>query len=205
MNRLLWFFWGLTLASQGWAQERPPRKGDTYQVQRVDLNGDGRPEKVGLKCVEVNDSGWYSRLTVWNSAGAVQWQSMPSKVGVWAFGGWDWGISDLQLVADINGDGKVEALVPEPVSDVSPVTFRVFRWSGKAFQHVKNGSLIAVGQNEFQWSSEASGKCWIGKFKAGPLAVVWRTSDDGQVRLQTGAVQGNAQGFKVLRWLPGEP
>lgn len=198
----MWVVWGMALTCQGWAQERPPRKGETYQVQRVDLNGDGRPEKVGLKCVEVSESGWYSRLTVWNSAGAVQWQSMPAKVGVWAFGGWDWGISDLQLVADIDGDGMVEALVPDPVSDVSPVTFRLFRWSGKAFQHVRSGSLLGVGQDEFQWSTGSEGKRWIGKFQPGPQAVVWSSSEDGQVKLRTGAVRGSARGFQVVRWLP---
>lgn len=204
MKKLGWVFLGIALAVQAWAQDRPPRKGETYQVQRIDLNGDGQPEKVGLKCVEVSDSGWYSRLTVWNSAGRVLWQSMPAKVGVWAFGGWDWGISDLQLVADVDGDGTVEALVPDPVSDVSPTTFRLFRWTGKAFQHIKSGSLIAVAQDEFQWSAKAQGSRWIGKFKPGPVATVWSVGQDGQVKLQTGTVQGSARGFKVLRWLPSE-
>ncbi len=74
------------LALQASAQN-PPKPGQTYQVNRVDLNGDGKLEKVGLQCVEVKESGWYSRLTVWNGQGRRIWQSMPAKSGVVGFRG----------------------------------------------------------------------------------------------------------------------
>ncbi len=181
--------------------QQNPRAGQDYCLSQVDLNGDGKLEKVGLHCVEVKDSGWYSRLTVWNAQGQRVWQSMPAKVGVWAFGGWDWGISDLQWVGDIDGDGAIEAVAPDPVSDVSPVSFRVFRWNGKAFQHVRTSALLSRSQEEFGWSNQTQGKRWIGAFKKGAVGVIWTTTPSGEVSLKEARLQGSPQGFRVLQWL----
>ena len=157
----------LALAGTNAFSQETPKKGQNYSVSRVDLDGNGDFEKVGLHCVEVTDKGWYSRLTVWSSDGRQLWQSLPAKVGLWAFGGWDWGISDLQWVGDIDGDGAVEALASEPVSDVSPVPFRIFRWNGRAFQHLRTAALLSKGTDRFEWSQKSSGTTWIGAFKKG--------------------------------------
>lgn len=195
---LLWLaLFGLLSA----AGAQAPRKGESYQVTSIDLDGDSLREKVGLRCVEVTQRGWHSRLTVWNARGQVVWQSMPARVGVWAFGGWDWGVTDLQWVGDIDGDGSIEAVSNEPISDVSPVSFRVYRWSGKAFHHVRTAALLPAGANEFVWQSKARGGTWIGSFKKGPVAVVWVTSPAGEMRLKQARVQGGASGFRVVEWL----
>ena len=192
---------GLALLATGAFAQEPPKKGQNYSLTRLDLDGDGQPEKIGLHCVEVSDKGWYSRLTVWSGDGRQLWQSLPAKVGVWAFGGWDWGISDLQWVADIDGDGSVEALAAEPVSDVSPVPFRVFRWNGRAFNHLKTASLLQAGPDRFVWSQKSSGTSWIGAFKNGGVGVVWRLDRSGQVQLKQAQLRGDSQGFRVLEWL----
>lgn len=181
--------------------QQPPRRGQSYQVTRVDLNGDGKPEKVGLVCTEVKESGWYSRLSVWDSGGRRIWQSMPAKVGVWSFGCWDWGMSDLPWVGDLDGDSRIEALSPEPVSDVSPVSFRVYRWSGKAFHHLRTASLIAENERQFNWSSKAEGASWLGNFRPGGIGVIWITTTDGGARVREGRVQPQGQGFRVVEWL----
>lgn len=182
------------------AQEAP-KKGQNYQVTRIDLNADSKPEKVGLSCFEVQQSGWYSRLTVWNSQGQKIWQSMPAKVGVWAFGGWDWGISDLQWVGDIDGDGAVEAISPSPVSDVSPDQFRVYRWSGKAFHHVRTATLLPSSPGEFGWFQKSESSTWIGAFKKGKIGVIWTTGQGGEVELKEARLAPSTQGFRVLEWL----
>jgi len=191
----------LALATSGAFSQEPPKKGQNYSLSRVDLDGDGAFEKVGLHCVEVTDKGWYSRLTVWGSDGRQRWQSLPAKVGVWAFGGWDWGISDLQWVGDIEGDGAVEALAAEPVSDVSPVPFRLFRWNGRAFQHVRTAALLPAGPDRFQWSQKSSGTTWIGAFKKGGVGVVWSMNRSGEVQLKEAQLQGTPDGFRVIKWL----
>ena len=106
MRNAIAIFWLALVATSAFSQETPKR-GQNYSLTRIDLDGDGTLEKVGLHCVEVSDKGWYSRLTVWRADGVRLWQSLPAKVGVWSFGGWDWGISDLQWVGDIDGDGAV--------------------------------------------------------------------------------------------------
>jgi hypothetical protein len=192
---------GLALLTTSAFSQEPPKKGQNYSLTRIDLNGDGSLEKVGLHCTEVTDQGWYSRLTVWSGDGRQLWQSLPAKVGVWAFGGWDWGISDLQWVGDIDGDGAVEALAAEPVSDVSPVPFRIFRWSGRAFHHLKTASLLQAGPDRFVWSNERVGTTWIGAFKQGGLGVVWSMTGSGEVKLREARLQGEPQGFRVVKWL----
>lgn len=181
--------------------EEVPRKGTNYQVTRIDLNADGKLEKVGLSCFEVKESGWYSRLTVWNSQGQKIWQSTPAKVGVWAFGGWDWGISELQWVGDIDGDGAVEAISPAPISDVSPVQFRVYRWSGKAFHHLRTASLLPTSSREFGWSQKSQSSTWIGAFKKGKIGVIWTSGPGGEVQLKEARLAPSSQGFRVLEWL----
>lgn len=201
MRYLAWLLVLLMLAPV-YAQDPIPKAGDDYQVFTVDLDGDGKPEKVGLHCQKVTDSGWSSRLTVWRN-GQVIWQSMPAKIGVWAFGGWDWGISGLELVADLDGDGKVEALVPEPVSDVSPVAFRLFRWDGKGFRHVQTKTLIlqsaakGQGPDRFVWSDAKEAPSWIGGFESGNVAKIW--SDKGETR--RAVVRSSKDGFKIVQWL----
>lgn len=177
-----------------------PHKGEAYQVTSIDLDGDGRPEKVGLRCTDTKESGWSSRLTVWDAQGKIRWQSMPSRVGVWAFGGWDWGISDLQLVADIDGDGQIEALSPAPASDVRPVTFRIYRWTGRSFEHVRNGTLLARSEEEFSWGNSDQGNRWIGAFRKGLTATIWSNSADGQSLTREALVEPTATGFRVKKW-----
>ena len=192
---------GVVLLALQASAQNPPKPGQTYQVNQVDLNGDGKLEKVGLQCVEVRESGWYSRLTVWNGQGRRIWQSRPAKEGLWAFGGWDWGMSDLQWVGDIDGDGTIEAVVPDPVSDVSPVRFRVFRWRDQAFHHVRTAALFPTSKDEFGWSDKAQGKTWVGAFKKGPVGVVWTTTPEGEVSLKEARLEGTPRGFRVLQWL----
>ena len=200
MNRYFFAAFFLGFGFPGLPAQDPPKRGQSYQVTAVDVDRDGRKEKVGLVCSEVSDSGWFSRLTVWDSSGRRLWQSMPAKVGVWSFGCWDWGQSDLPWVGDLDGDGTIEALSPEPVSDVSPVSFRVYRWKGKSFQYERTGTLMGVGERDFQWSKEARGDRWIGNFRPGGIAVIWSMKSSGEGQVREGRVEPTARGFRVTGW-----
>ncbi|MBS2038938.1 VCBS repeat-containing protein [bacterium] len=186
---------GLTISV--WAQSETPKPGQSYQTTRIDLDGDGKAETVGLRCESLKGGNWYSRLSVWDGQGRLLWQSMPSKQGVWAFGGWDWGISDLQLVADIDRDGRVEAVSPEPVSDVRPVTYRIYRWSGRAFTYVRSAELGSDSAEHFSWGKANINRPWIGKLHAGPSGTLWEPSSGGEIRTREVKLKADSRGFQV--------
>lgn len=183
------------------AEPRVPRAGDDYQIFKVDLDKDASPEKVGLHCTESGEDGWTSRLTVWKG-NAVVWQSPSARSGLWAFGGHDWGVCGLEYVQDIDGDGKIEALLPEPVSDVSPVPYRIFRWDGREFRHVRTATLLRVSDTRFAWSDLDRGESWVGAFESPDVGRVWTYSSDGKCRVQKALLRPIKGGFQVVKWLP---
>jgi hypothetical protein len=118
----------------------------------VDLNGDGLPEQVTRRKLGADDQlGTFYQVVVKDAQGAMLWKS-PEVLAVdhpLAFGEWDFGISLPQFAADVDRDGQVELIVPAPQSDVSPTTFRMFRWNGSAFAPWQVKSLTGQGAN---WS-----------------------------------------------------
>ncbi|MFN8610670.1 MAG: hypothetical protein U0931_24225 [Vulcanimicrobiota bacterium] len=197
MRRMILVVLGLSALAP--AQEPTFKPGQSYQKTRVDLDHDGKPESVGLRCESSQQGNWYSRLTVWDRQGRIVWQSMPSKRGVWAFGGWDWGISDLQLVADIDGDGQVEALSPEPQSDVRPVTYRIYRWGGQSFTYVRSAQLGSDAPGHFAWGKAEANRPWIGKLQPGPVGTIWVPSPAGEITTRTARLHFDSRGFQELK------
>lgn len=182
------------------AQDMTPKVGQSYQTTKVDLNHDGQLETVGLTCVKRSDEGWFSLLSVWDSSKRLIWQSQAAKEEPWSFGGWDWGVSDLHLVDDIDGDGHIEVVSPQPVSDVSPVHFRIYRWNGKAFTYVRTAALISDGSDKyFSWGQALPERAWVGKLRSGPTGEIWSLSNETGVQTRTVKLQADRHGFKVVK------
>lgn len=137
---------------------------------RIDLDGDGTPERIGWEeFANTEDLGSFLQLVVYDASGKALWKG-PSKAdpdNPLVFGEWHFGVSVPEIAADIDGDGAIELIAPAPQSDVSPTLFRILRWIDGAFSPVKQAALMESpsGSGTFLWSeAEIWEGTWISSF-----------------------------------------
>jgi hypothetical protein len=189
-----------------------PTEGQAYQRFQVDLDGDGSLETVALVAYRVEEASYFGQLMVNRADGQVLWAGpKPADPGdPLAFGAWDWGVAGLEVVGDLDRDGRIEVLGALPQSDVRPATFRVLRWNGSAFRKAFSRCLVESPANSgrYQWtrpSDQYQGLRWIGSFQSTArdgtcVAQVYDTRNSG-CRLGMALVAPDAQGFHVVRWI----
>ena len=194
------------------AQPVFPKTGQVYQTFQVDLNGDGKRDKVGLVAYRVSSEEYWGRLTVWDSSGKLLWQGPQAKKQdePLAFGAWNFGVSAVECVCDIDGDGRVELLSPQPQSDVSPPTYRIFRWDGRGFAPAARKQLLETppGSGHFPWSQpvqwSGGAATWVGHLKMKGrdlLAEVYVVKSGSDVKLGKARMSGSPKGLEVTSWV----
>jgi len=178
----------------------------------ADLNGDGKDETISWhQFMEKDELGSFYQLKVTDASGTLLWQG-PKVMDVenpMVFGAFDFGYSFPQLVADIDGDGAVELVAPEPQGDVSPTWFIVLRWTGERFVPVRSAPLLESprGSGLFPWSKEEPAQgTWISEFKkANPdgtyVVDVFEYIPEVTPRMGEAVVSRTAKGYKVKKWL----
>jgi len=178
----------------------------------VDLDGDGRIEVVeSVKIATTDAAGDFYKVIVNDENGSPLWRS-PGGQDIdnpFTFGRWHFGICLPQIVWDIDADGEVEMVVPDPQSDVSPPVFRVFRWGPSGFTLARKSRLERNDSeaNGFEWrNSAADPAAWIARFhpqlEAGQLSVdIVEVVENGMdVRTRSARLSPNATGFTVSVW-----
>lgn len=190
-----------------------PALGQVYQSFAVDLNRDGKSEKIELRAHFVDEDSYAAQLSVRDAAGKLLWQGpkaqprSPFAAAQPVFGSWPYGNSGISLVTDLDGDGSIELLSDQPVSDVRPVSWRVFRWTGKAFAYVHTRRLLEKkpGSGQFIWQpAQQEGNTWIAAIQAQGQelrAEIWVNQPNGEVWTGQAAVVKRPSGFQVSRWL----
>jgi len=178
----------------------------------VDLNGDGKMEKVGLRAYNKTEEEYLGQIVVSDSRGTTIWESPKMKdrnsTDPFLFGAFTAGCSLPEVVADIDGDGKIEMLITARISDVSPMPYLEFRWDGKKFVFIQEKVLMesSKGSGEFAWQKRQSHSgCWILSFKAskgdGTFLVYIFSRRDGKEMGGQAEVRPTRSGFKVIRWV----
>jgi len=148
-------FWLLACSSLALAAGRYSQK------FHYDLTGDGRPEMVRLQTFD-SHGATYAQLVVQGPAGKNLWVGPRKRDSPLVFGG-DFDLGEICAVGDLFGDGKAELLGTYQKSDVSPTRYRVLRWEGNQFVHLRSGSLIPAPQKPatFVWGKDPGASCWI--------------------------------------------
>ena len=132
----------------------------------ADIDHDSRLESVQWRKFATNDMGDYYRIQVIDDNGELLWRG-PRKLRddhPYIFSSLGIGVSLPELLFDIDRDGYVELLAPEPQSDVSPTYYRKLRWMGRTFESLPSQALMMrkPGSDYFSWvSRERSHGIWV--------------------------------------------
>ncbi|MCX7018878.1 MAG: VCBS repeat-containing protein [bacterium] len=183
----------------------------------ADLNGDGQTETVKAAKFGKQEIGDFYGLSVYDASDKLIWKG-PRTLDTQdplIFGSWDFGVSLPEVVADIDGDGAVELVAPAPVSDVSPVTFRVLRWQDDAFKPVFVKRLMEkpAGSGLYPWAKPGEdyyGR-WVSKFLGAEdnqkfkVKITEYQKGQEQAGLGTAVIALAEKGYKVERWIKPMP
>jgi hypothetical protein len=184
-----------------------------YPVLKVDLNGDGTLEKIEPKKTSTNDAGDFYQLVVGDTAKKIKWSSPVTKDTnhEFAFGNWNHGESMPQIAGDIDGDGAIELVVPAARSDVSPPSFRIFRWEKQSFVFKFSKALSGPGKEggKVSWTATPRNtdfwvEEWIKKNDKGGWVVRMVSHDwesDKAPKEGTAELMPKDSSFLLVKWL----
>lgn len=132
---------------------------------------------VAVTVAKVEDDEYWAELSLSGSHFAEEWapNTVTDNFDVFAFGVWMDGPGLPVWWGDIDGDGKPELLAPLPKGDLSPPTFRIFRWTGEDLLFLKKRALISVGDGRFEWTQLGEDEVeadWIESFSDGQAEVL---------------------------------
>lgn len=135
----------------------------------ADLTGNGSEEQIRLVRYAMNDNDpmdAHYRLSVLSADGSSLWEDDEAE---YSFYIGHFGVEDLQVAADINGDGAIEIISPTALSDVSPCLFRVFTWDQDRFTETDGGYLHGASAvpDSFLWGGNElpdEDQSWVLRF-----------------------------------------
>lgn len=178
----------------------------------VDLDADGKPERIETRLSGADSAGTYYHLAVVAPDGKVIWSGPKNPLdrsNPVGFGEWHHGNSMPEMAADIDADGAIELVARAAQSDVSPTSFRVLRWKDNQFKPVQTSQLLESpkGSGQFPWKATSDSEgCWISGLHSTEKPNVF-AADITEFRGGADARQGRALvepiagGFKVQSWI----
>ncbi len=142
------------------------------RVKRLTANidHDGKKETIQWRKFATTDMGDYYQIQVVDDNGVLLWRG-PRKISEnnpYIFSSTHSGESLPQLLFDIDRDGYVELLAPEPQSDVRATYYRKLRWMDGYFENLPSQALMMrnLGSDHFSWiSRELTYGIWVSKFR----------------------------------------
>ena len=208
----------LLSASPAQAQQQRPQVGEVWQELSGDIDSDGQSERVCLVPFEIDESGQaFMQLKVYDHTGEMIWETPKIKdyANKRAFGNYNFGDTDIQLLCDLDKDGRMDLIGAMPRSDMRPILYRVWTWTGGCFEPKFTGYLYEVASdngehsNVYKWSHKlwngSSSLRWIDHLSQNGSEIVADIIDveSGKLEPLTGKAQVQIyhSGFLVSDWL----
>ena len=133
----------------------------------ADLDSDAKFETLTWKKFATTEWGDYYQLQVMDDDGRLIWSGPKEKndANPYIPCSGHTGVSFPEILFDIDSDGYVELLAPEPQSDVSPTYFRKLRWKDGGFKRLPSSALLLKDAKNFVWqASQDVYGIWISHF-----------------------------------------
>lgn len=193
------------------AQDHPGEMSSGPDMLQADLDRDGVPERIGWRRIASDsETGVFHQVVVTGSDGKALWKSpeIMNPDEPLAFGEWDFGSALPEMAGDLDADGQVEMLASTPQSDVSPATFRIFRWTGTAFELTKTAALTGPGKQgaTFEWTATPhESQFWVQEWlgmsaEGGSIVKLLALSDGSSVCSALGVLLPRNGAFRLARW-----
>ncbi len=175
----------------------------------ADLDSDNRLETLTWKKFATTAWGDYYQLQVIDDDGRLLWSGPKDKndANPYIPCSGHTGVSFPEILYDIDSDGYVELLAPEPQSDVSPTYFRKLRWKGRRFEKLPSSALMLKDTKNFVWqASQDIYGTWISHFYSNyhdgliKVDVVTYTRDE-TYKSALALIRFVGDGAVIERWL----
>lgn len=164
----------------------------------------GQSCSLSMRPYRVENGEYYATLVVLRPDGTVLWES-PQVVDSndeLAFGAWNHGVSLPELVGDFDRDKQVELIAPQPVSDVSPVEFKVYRWIDGTFRPAYTRALLLGNDGKARWTVPKEGnQTWVSRFDGWQGDKILASFTSTQGKTGQALLTPDRGGFLVAKWV----
>ncbi len=178
----------------------------------VDLDRDGMQEHITWKRFYEDRTGRYYRLEVRDRFGNLLWRAPATKNidSPYFVGETDFGVALPEVAADIDGDGYVELLIPEPQSDVSVTIYHRLRWVGGRFRSLPSAALIYQEWRrppKLYWQKGYASAFGTWASELEPIdayraeAVIRSVRGRNNYRMGRAIIRWRAYGADIVRWI----
>jgi len=155
----------------------------------ADLDGDGRPEKIGLVA---------GQLFVWDASAKLLWQGpqVMSQDDPFA----------LAASSTLEWLGSGELISAQPQSEPGPTTFQRFHWDGTAFHPLGRAYLLQDSDDSFVWTRTfrwdgVKPLTWIVSLSSALQGRVIAFRGGGMSQSGEAQLQRVDNGMSITRWL----
>jgi len=172
-----------------------------------DIDHDGRDESMELISSGQTDMGSFYQLIVKDDNGRVLWQARKSlnTNNRYSFFEAHHGISMPEILVDIDQDGYMELIAPEPQSDVSPTYYRKLKWIAKRFRIMPSQALMMERGNVLRWKNSKDYEgVWVSSFvgmQRGLIKANITSYIKGEYKSGVALLEPTPKGARVVEWI----
>jgi len=181
-----------------------------------DVDGDGAIESYKIEKFAKSEFGDYYHLALYRGD-KLLWEAPKVKDSnnPFIFGDWDDGVSMLDALVDIDGDGKAELLSMPSAGDVVSLPVQIMRYDGKTVIHTDSYLIMDYNDsNHFRWIKSKdyhspmtnTNEGWASGFekyndKGIIKTYIFYMLKDGDSRGASALIKFIDGGAKIVKWL----